>query len=58
MTKDEQDNFKLFCEQATDAQLQGIYDKERKAGRDEERRIVVRVASARNVMLELSSWRG
>jgi hypothetical protein len=50
LTDREYDDFRAFCQQATDRQLHGIYEKER--NRPAYRRIVREVATARGVCLD------
>lgn len=51
MTKQERDNFRSYLKQCTAQQIQGVYDKEKVAGRTEEMELAVAEAERRGITL-------
>ncbi len=52
MTKQDRDEFKLYLRQCTDRQVQGVYDKESQAGRDDYAELAENEADRRGIILE------
>ena len=52
MTKDERDEFRSYLRNCSDNQVQGVYDKEKAAGRKEEMRLAVEEAERRGIYLD------
>lgn len=55
MTKSERADFRGYLRQCTDRQVQGVYDKERAAGREEETELAEAEAERRGITLERSN---
>jgi hypothetical protein len=51
MTEQEQDEFRGYLENCTNNQVQGVYDKEKAAGRREEMALAVAEAKRRGIEL-------
>lgn len=51
MTAEEQRQFEMYLQNCSDAQLQGVFEKERAAGRQEEVKLVRQEARARGICL-------
>lgn len=49
----EKTNFKAYLRNCTDAQVQGVYDKEKAAGREDEMELAVAEAERRGISLDL-----
>lgn len=52
MTSEEKSNFKAYLRAATDAQVQGVYDKEKAAGREDEMELALDEADRRGITLD------
>lgn len=57
MTRNEKNEFRQYLRQCTDAQVQGVYDKERAAGRREEAKLAIEEADRRGMDLAYGNWR-
>lgn len=53
MTSQERKNFKEYLRNCTNAQVQGVYDKEKAAGREEEMELAIEEAERRGISLDL-----
>lgn len=51
MTPTERENFNLYLRQCSDAQVQGVYEKEKAAGRQEEQLMAIEEAKRRGIPL-------
>ncbi|MBG6083195.1 hypothetical protein [Rubrivivax gelatinosus] len=51
MTKQERDDFRSYLRACTDAQVQGVYEKEKAAGREEELELAQAEADRRGITL-------
>lgn len=52
MDSKERENFRQYLRNCTDRQVQGVYDKEKAAGREEEMDLAVAEAERRGIDLE------
>lgn len=52
MTQKDRQEFRLFLQQATDRQIQGVYDKEHAAGREDYAYLAIDEAYRRGILLE------
>lgn len=52
MTAQEKANFKGYLHNCTDAQVQGVYDKEKAAGREDEMELALDEADRRGIVLD------
>lgn len=52
MSKKEKDDFKLYLRQLTDRQVQGCYDKEKSAGREEYAELAEDESFRRSIVLD------
>jgi hypothetical protein len=52
MTREDREEFRLYCWNCTDRQVRGVYEKERDAGRDDYAEIARAEAERRNIALE------